>query len=57
MFHFVLFGLLQPDNGDGFAKKGDLILSNDHIIEMVTKASLVVKNITHKMPEIDISSQ
>lgn len=49
--------MFQPDNGDGFAKKGDLILGNDHIIELVTKASLIVKNVTQGLPEIEIAPQ
>ena len=51
------FDFFQPDNGDSFAKKGDLIFANDHIIEMVTKASLVVKNLTTRLPEVEIAPQ
>lgn len=53
----AVFHIKKPDNGDGFAKKGDLILGNDHIIELVTKASLIVKNVTQGLPEIEIAPQ
>ena len=56
ILNFILT-FFQPDNGDSFAKKGDLIFANDHIIEMVTKASLVVKNLTTRLPEIEIAPQ
>ena len=48
---------LQPDNGDSFAKKGDLIMSTEHVIEMVTKATLLVKNLTLRLPEIEVAPQ
>lgn len=53
----AVFHLKKPDNGDSFAKKGDLILSTEHVIEMVTKATLVVKNLTLRLPEIEVAPQ
>lgn len=49
--------VFQPENGDRFAKKGDFIIGNEHIIEIVTKTGLCVKNKTSKMPDINIGPQ
>lgn len=51
------FHLFQPENGDSFAKKGDFVFGNEHIIEIVTKASLCVKNITGHMPQVNVAAQ
>lgn len=53
----AVFHLKKPENGDRFAKKGDFIIGNEHIIEIVTKSSLCVKNKTSKMPDINIGPQ
>ncbi|XP_053408862.1 unconventional myosin-Ib-like isoform X3 [Mercenaria mercenaria] len=53
----AVFHMKKPENGDRFAKKGDFIIGNEHIIEIVTKSSLCVKNKTNTMPEISISPQ
>ncbi|XP_060583584.1 unconventional myosin-Ia-like isoform X6 [Ruditapes philippinarum] len=53
----AVFHMKKPENGDKFAKKGDFIIGNEHIIEIVTKSSLCLKNKTSKMPEITISPQ
>ena len=44
-------------NGDTFAKKGDFVFGNEHIIEIVTKTCMCVKNKTNKLPEVQIAPQ
>ncbi|KAL4228653.1 Unconventional myosin-Ih [Mactra antiquata] len=53
----AVFHLKKPQNGDNFAKKGDFIIGNEHIIEIVTKAALCVRNQTNNMPEIHVGPQ
>jgi len=53
----AVFHMKKPENGDTVSKKGDFILGNEHIIEIVTKASLCVKNKTNSLPEIYIGAQ
>ena len=52
-----MFFYVQPENGDAFAKKGDFIIGNEHVIEITTKACLVVKNKTNRMPEVHVGPQ
>ncbi|XP_052803474.1 unconventional myosin-Ia-like isoform X2 [Mya arenaria] len=47
----------KPENGDTSAKKGDFVLGNEHIIELVTKLCLCVKNVTNRMPAVNIAAQ
>lgn len=49
--------IFQPENGDRFTKKGDFVIGNEHIIEIVTKSSLCVKNKTSTMPQVNIGPQ
>ncbi|XP_025081061.1 unconventional myosin-Ib-like isoform X3 [Pomacea canaliculata] len=51
----LVFHLQKQDNGDSLTKKGDFVFSNDHIIEIVTKTSMVIENITGKAPEVQVS--
>lgn len=49
--------VLQQDNGDILSKKGDFIFSSDHVIEIVSKAYLLIKNMSEKPPDVVIATQ
>ncbi|XP_064595408.1 unconventional myosin-Ib-like isoform X2 [Liolophura sinensis] len=53
----VFFHLKKQDNGDILSKKGDFIFSSDHVIEIVSKAYLLIKNISEKPPDVIIATQ
>ncbi|KAK2150781.1 hypothetical protein LSH36_389g00009 [Paralvinella palmiformis] len=44
-------------NGDIMTKKGDFILSSNHVIEIVAKMSLLTQNLMGKKPEVYIGTQ
>lgn len=47
----------RSENGDGFAKKGDLVLSNNQVIEIVAKAAMSIKNTTGENIRLNIGTQ
>ncbi len=49
--------VLQHENGDLLLKKGDFLLSSDHVIEIVAKLSLLVQNATGRAPDVLIANQ
>lgn len=53
----AVFHLRKPENGDTVAKKGDFIIGNEHIIEIVTKCVLLVKNKSNKILDVNIGAQ
>ncbi|KAK7488189.1 hypothetical protein BaRGS_00020631, partial [Batillaria attramentaria] len=47
----------QQENGDVLTKKGDFVFSNEHMIEIVAKAYMVIQNLTGKPPELGSAFQ
>jgi len=47
----------QRDNGDMLTKKGDFVLSSDHVIEIVAKTALLVQNATGQKAPVFIGTQ
>ncbi len=55
-FNGSLWSLFQQENGDILTKKGDFLLSSDHVIEIVAKLYLLIQNATHRSPQVHIAT-
>lgn len=47
----------RPENGDMLTKKGDFIMSNEHVIEIVAKTAMLIKNATGQTAKVHIGTQ
>ena len=52
-----LIAVLQQGNGDGSSKKGDFVVSSDHVIEIVAKTALLIQNATGQTAPVYIGTQ
>ena len=58
MFFTCYFSMFaQHENGDILMKKGDFLLSSDHVIEIVAKLYLLIQNATCRSPDVLIANQ
>ena len=53
----VVFHLLKQENGNIMTKKGDFLLSSDHVIEIAAKVHLLVQNAVSRKPPVHITTQ
>ena len=56
-FTLCLSSYLKHENGDILMKKGDFLLSSDHVIEIVAKLYLLIQNATCRSPDVLIANQ
>lgn len=56
IFHLNKTGGLTHENGDLLTKKGDFLLSSDHIIEIAAKMFLLIQNATSLHPAVHIAT-
>ena len=61
LFFLVRYGslavVLQQENGDGLAKKGDVLLASDHMLEIVTKIVTLGRDYRGSQPSVHITTQ
>eukprot|EP00106_Octopus_bimaculoides_P021358 XP_014788800.1 PREDICTED: unconventional myosin-Ib-like [Octopus bimaculoides] len=48
---------IKKENGGILSKKGDFIFCGEHIFEIITKAYILIQNISGKPPDVHISNQ
>ncbi|XP_029655810.2 unconventional myosin-Ib-like [Octopus sinensis] len=57
VFHIKKPTDVYQENGGILSKKGDFIFCGEHIFEIITKAYILIQNISGKPPDVHISNQ